>query len=257
MQPEIGLVAPAKKNAATARGRRQEAAMRTIPGVALILVLTSWASAKGEVAANPYPTMAPVAEYLMARDAETKMARSAAPASISANAEVLLMTKTGYVVAATGTNGWVCLVGRMWSAGLDDPEFWNPKGHGPACLNPAAVQSVLPFYIARTKLALAGDSREEMAKKEAAAYASHEFSEPRGFALMLSKQGYLNDGVAGPWRPHVMPFVAKDKLETWGAGFKGSPILSPATDTFRAYEPVTLVILAPRWSDGTLAPKLR
>ncbi len=222
---------------------------------ALIVLLTSCTSAYGKApASNPYPTMAPVSKYLMPRADEIEMARSAGPASISANATVLVMTKSGYVVAAKGSNGWVCFVGRMWSAGLDDPEFWNPKGRGPGCLNPPAVQSVLPFYLARARWALAGDTREEIAKKTQADYADRQFTEPRGFAFMLSKEGYLNDGVAGPWRPHVMPFVAYDKLAMWGAGFKGSPILSPATSTFRPYEPVTIVIPVHFWSDGSPAP---
>jgi hypothetical protein len=225
-------------------------------GVALALSLVLSTAAFGQVPApNPYPTMAPVLQYLMPRAAETEMARSAAPASISSKATILVMTRTGYITAIKGSNHWVCLVGRMWSAGLDDPEFWNPKGRGAACLNPVAVQSVLPFYLARAKWALAGDTRDEIAKKSQAAYANHQFVEPRGFALMLSKESYLNDGVAGPWRPHIMPFVAKDKLGTWGVGFKGSPIISPATATFRSYEPVTIVILAPFWSDGSPAPK--
>lgn len=223
----------------------------------LAFVFASSVSAEGTTPApNPYPTMAPVSAYLMPRDAEIQMARSAAPASLSSHAAVLVMTKTGYAVAAKGTNGWVCLVERMWSAGLDDPEFWNPKGRGAACLNPEAVQSVLPFYAARTKWALAGDTREEMARKSKAGYADHRFPQPRGFALMLSKESYLNDGVKGPWRPHIMPFVAKDHLAAWAVGYKGSPILSPATSTFRSYEPVTIVILAPYWSDGSPAPKL-
>src|SRR5579862_2243774 len=224
--------------------------------IALIVLLISSGAAYGQTTPNKYPTMAPVSQYLMPRAAEIEMARSAAPKSISADAEVLVMTKSDYVVAAKGSNGWVCMVGRMWSAGLDDPEFWNPKGRGPACLNPLAVKSVLPFYLARARWALAGDTREEIAKKSQAGYADHQFSDPipGSFALMLSKEGYLNDGVAGPWRPHVMPFAALDQLSTWGAGYKGSPILSPATSTFRRYEPVTIVILAPYWSDGTPAP---
>ena len=230
--------------------------MRNALYTALAILFATCASANAQAqVSNPYPTMAPVSEYLMPRAAEIAMARSAAPPSISNNAEVLAMTKTGYVVAVKGSNGWVCIVGRMWSAGLDDPEFWNPKGRGAACLNPEAVHSVLPFYLARARWALAGDTRDEIAKKSEAGYATHRFSEPRGFALMLSKESYLNDGVKGPWRPHIMPFVAKDELAAWGAGFKGSPILSPATSTFRSYEPVTIVILAPRWSDGSPAPK--
>jgi hypothetical protein len=232
--------------------------MRNTACMALVVVLSSSASAYAQAPANdPYPTMAPVSQYLMPRDAEIEMARSAGPASISASAEVLVLTNSGYVVAVKGSNGWVCFVGRMWTAGFDDPEFWNPKGRGPACLNPPAVQSVLPQYLARTKWALAGDTREEIAKKAQAAYADHQFTDPApaSFAFMLSKEGYLNDGVAGPWRPHVMPFVAYDQLATWAAGFKGSPILGPGVSTFRRYEPVTIVILAPFWSDGSPAPK--
>jgi hypothetical protein len=232
--------------------------MRNTACAVLIVFLASSARAYGQAPANdPYPTMAPISQYLMPRAAEIEMARSAGPISVSANAEVLVLTKSGYVVAVTGSNGWVCFVGRMWMAGLDDPEFWNPKGRGPGCLNPPAVQSVLPQYLTRTKWALAGATREEIAKKAQAAYADHQFTDPApgSFAFMLSKEGYLNDQVAGPWRPHVMPFVAYDQLSTWAAGFKGSPILGPPPSTFRPYEPVTIVILARFWSDGSPAPQ--
>lgn len=231
--------------------------MRNAVACAAIVAVCSAMNAPAFAADNPYPAMAPLAQYLMPRAKEITMARSAAPPSVSANAEVLVLTKSGYVVAAKGSNGWVCLVWRMWDAGLDDPEFWNPKGRGPGCLNPIAVQSVLAPYLARTKWALAGDTRDEIAKKAQAAYDAHQFTDPApgAFALMLSKQGYLNDGVAGPWRPHIMPFVAKSQLATYAAGYNGSPILSPATATFRSYEPVTIVIPVDFWSDGSPAPK--
>ena len=62
---------------------------------------------------SPYPTMAPIAKYLMPNAAaEIALARSAGPSSISAHAEVLVFTKQGYVVGVKGTNGWVCVVGR-------------------------------------------------------------------------------------------------------------------------------------------------
>jgi hypothetical protein len=207
--------------------------------------------------ASPYPVMAPIDRYLMAdRAAEIAMARSAAPASVSAHADVLVLTKSGYVVAAKGNNGWVCLVERMWTAGLDDPEFWNPKGHGPACFNPPAVRSVLPQYVARTKWALAGDTREAIAKKAQAAYADHQFTNPASgsFAFMMSKQGYLNDEVKGPWHSHVMPFIALDQVATWAAGFDDSPIIAPPLATFRSYEPLSIFIRTHRWSDGSPDP---
>lgn len=233
--------------------------MKTIVCATFVIILAASAGAYAQTPANSaYPTMAPIEQYLMPSAAdEIAMARSAAPPSISANAEVLVLTKTGYEVGAKGTNGWVCVVGRSWTAGFDDPEFWNPKGRGPGCLNPPAVQSVLPQYIARTKWAIAGDTLEQMAAKAKAAYASHEFTDPApgSLALMLSKDAYVL-GADGPWYPHVMPFVAYDQLATWAVGFEGSPILGPTPITFRPYEPVTLAIRVYRWSDGSPAPHL-
>jgi hypothetical protein len=227
-------------------------------------LLASCAAAYGQTSqADPYPTMAPIAKYLMTSAvAEIALARTAAPPSVSADAEALVLTPKGYVVAAKGSNGWVCFVGRSWTAGLDDPEFWNWHGLGPACLNPPAVRSALPQYLARTKWATAGATREEIAAKSKAAYAGHQFTDPApgSFAFMMSKDGYLL-GADGPWRPHVMPFVAYDQLTTWAAnvpwrpGFKGSPILGPPKAVYRRYEPVTIDIPVSHWSDGSPAPK--
>ena len=226
---------------------------------AAMVWLTLASIAQAQVSSpNPYPTMAPIAKYLMpSAAAEIALARSAGPSSIAARAEVLVLTKQGYVVAVKGTNGWVCTVGRSWTAGFDDPEFWNWHGRGPACLNPPAVRSVLPQYLALTKWAIAGDTREQMAAKAKAAYADHRFTDPApaSFAFMLSKEQYLL-GADGPWRPHVMPFVAYDQLATWGAGFKGSPIFAPPPSAgFRPYQPVTIAIPVSHWSDGSPAPK--
>ncbi|HEX8805475.1 MAG TPA: hypothetical protein VF741_00950 [Candidatus Aquilonibacter sp.] len=232
--------------------------MKTVASLALTVLLASCAAAYGQNPTTAYATMAPIEQYLMPNAAEEiALARSGGPSSISAHAEVLVLTNKGEVVAVKGTNGWVCLVGRSWTAGLDDPEFWNPRGRGPACLNPPAVRSVLPQYLARTKWAIAGDTREEIAAKAKAAYADHQFTDPApgSLAFMLSKDGYLL-GADGPWHPHVMPFVAYDQMATWGVGFKGSPVLGPPPN-FRPYEPVTLAIPVSRWSDGSPAPPVK
>ena len=233
--------------------------MKNVASLAVASLLASCAVAFGQVSlADTSPTtMAPIAKYLMpSAAAEIALARTAAPASVSANAEILVLTANGYIVADKGSNNWVCLVGRSWSAGLDDPEFWNWRGLGPACLNPPAVQSVLPQYLARTQWAIAGATREQIAAKAKAAYASHQFTDPApgSLALMMSKEGYLL-GVDGPWRPHVMPFIAFDQANSWAAGLKGSPILGPSDfKYYREYEPLTIAIPVYRWSDGSLAP---
>ena len=56
-------------------------------------------------AQQPYPTMAPVEQYLMSRDAEIALARSAAPDAISHDAAVAVLTRRGYEIAAESCFG--------------------------------------------------------------------------------------------------------------------------------------------------------
>src|SRR5215510_4348351 len=64
-------------------------------------------------------TMAPLEQYLMDRDAEIALARSAAPESISRDAKILVLGRHGYETAAEGKNGFVCLVERGWMSPSD------------------------------------------------------------------------------------------------------------------------------------------
>jgi hypothetical protein len=70
--------------------------------VATALLLAFSTAAFGQVPLpNPYPTMAPIAKYLMpSAGREIALARSAGPSSISAHARVLVFTKQGYVVGS-------------------------------------------------------------------------------------------------------------------------------------------------------------
>ena len=113
--------------------------------IALAFMLgTAW-HAMAQDAKALYPSMAPVDQYLMAdRSAEIALARSAAPESISRDAEVLVLGRYGYETAIQGKNGFVCIVERSWTAPIDDPDFWNPKLRSPICLNAAAARSCLP-----------------------------------------------------------------------------------------------------------------
>src|SRR4029077_10100859 len=122
----------------------------------LAFVLCAIGSASAEDARAAYPAMAPLAQYRMATVAdETALARSAAPTSISGDADVLTLGGNGYETAAKGKNGLFCLVQRSWASGFDDAEFWNPKLRAPICFNPAAVRTVLPGYLERTQWVLA------------------------------------------------------------------------------------------------------
>ena len=69
-----------------------------------------------------YPSMAPVNQYLMPdKNSEIALAASAAPDSISRDAEVLVLTQHGYETAVKGTNGFGVSRECGWTAPLDLP----------------------------------------------------------------------------------------------------------------------------------------
>ena len=123
--------------------------------VAMVFLVVTARQALAQDVKTPYPNMAPVDQYLMEdREAEIALARSAAPESISRDAEILVLGRQGYETAVKGKNGFVCIVERSWTAPIDDPGFWNPKGRAPLCLNAAAARSYLPRTIRKTDLIL-------------------------------------------------------------------------------------------------------
>ena len=218
--------------------------------IALVVVLSAAWQAKATDAKTPYPTMAPVDQYLIAdRNAEIALARSAAPESISRDAEVMVLGRHGYETAVKGKNGFVCVVERSWTAGIDDPDFWNPKLRGPICFNPPAARSYLPLTIKKTELVLAGESRTQMFEGIKAAFDKKELPtmEPGAMCYMLSKQGYLSDH-DGHWHPHLMFFVSQTDAATWGANVPGSPILASNVPEDRL---TVFLIPVAKWSDGT------
>src|SRR5215510_13592449 len=84
---------------------------------------------------------APLSEYMLLRDAETSLAKSAAPASISDHATIKTLTEHGYEVAQQGDNGWVCFVMRGFTGAptFTPAEFraiaaYDPKFLAPICL---------------------------------------------------------------------------------------------------------------------------
>jgi len=98
-----------------------------INGLALLVVLGTAYQAMAQDVATPYPKMDPIEQYLMTdQGAEIALARSAAPESISRDAEVLVLGRHGFETAVKGKNGFVCIVGRSWTSAAD-ADFWDPK----------------------------------------------------------------------------------------------------------------------------------
>jgi len=220
-----------------------------------VVAALSWSGpAQSQALKTPYPEMAPAERYLIAnREDEIALARSAAPPSISGDAQVLVLGSHGYETAVKGKNGFVCFVERSWAAGFDDLEFWNPKLRAPNCFNPAASRSVLAQYLKRTEWVMAGATRQQVIERTKAAVASHSFKTPEAgaFSFMLSKEGYLSDDAAGPWLPHVMFFLPHGQADNWGANKEGSPIIGQDAS---AIETTVLFIPVRSWSDGSPAP---
>jgi hypothetical protein len=211
--------------------------------------------ARAQAEKAPYSAMAPLDQYLIQDgNAEIALARSAAPASISGGAEVMVLGRQGYTTAMKGRNGFLCMVERSWGAGTDNPDFWNPKVRAPHCFNPPAARTFAPTYLMKTKLVLAGKSKTEIAQAIASALDKRELPalEPGAMCYMMSKQQYLNDD-GKSWHPHLMFFVPGDAAKSWGANLPGSPVMAADDPQERA---TIFMVLVGSWSDGTPTPAI-
>ncbi len=217
-------------------------------GAAVLAVLCGAGRADGQ--GKTTEKMAPVEEYLMERNAEIALAKSAAPESISGDATVLVLGRKGYETAVQGKNGFVCMVQRSWAVGPEDEGFWNTKVRSANCFNAAAARTYMQNTLKRTELVLAGKSKEEMfaGLKKAIETKEVPVVEAGAMSYMMAKESYLGDETKH-WHPHVMFFMPEKKVEEWGAGMKGSPVMGveDAADGLSV-----LFIVVGKWSDGTM-----
>ena len=214
-----------------------------------VVLLAATRHAQAQAKAS-YTAMAPLDQYLIAdANFEIALARSAAPASISDAAEVMVLGPKGYTTAVQGTNDFVCIVERSWGASTDVPEFWNPKVRAPHCFNQAAARTFLPIFLMKTKLVLAGKSKAEILAATTSALDTKELPalEPGAMCYMMSKQQYLNDEGMN-WHPHLMFFVPGDAAKSWGADLPGSPVIAANDPEERA---TIMMVVVGKWSDGT------
>ncbi|MGH9353354.1 MAG: hypothetical protein ACRD2G_14530 [Terriglobia bacterium] len=203
---------------------------------------------------HKYP---PLEKYLMAQADEIALARSAAPANISDDATVKVLTKSGYTVAQDGSNGWVCIVMRGFSAPTFSPAqfrdlVYDSSVRAPICFNPTAVREVLPYYELRTTLALQGKDPDDIAEGVQAAYATGKLPRREGvsFAYMWSADQNLGPGI-GCWHPHVMVFAPYYENPMVGGNTFGSPLPQGSDDAGTPFAVVVIPV------DQNLAVKTR
>jgi hypothetical protein len=151
--------------------------------------------------------------YMMTAVSEIALARSAAPANVADNASVKVLSDRGYRIAVEGTNGFVCIVMRGWTAPTFSPPpflsfVYDASIRAPICFDPVAAKTVLPYYELRSQLGMKGKSPDDIAIEVAAAYARGDLPE-RGrvsFGYMWSASQHLGTGI-GHWHPHLMIFA--------------------------------------------------
>jgi hypothetical protein len=181
------------------------------PSLVLLIALTVSLTHLGLSAQEmKYP---PLSAYMMQRDAEIALAKSAGPANISDRATIKVLTENGFEVARQGDNGFVCFVMRGFTGA---PTFtpaqirfmvYDPKTLAPICLDPQAVKMVLPYYELRTKLGIQGKTPDQIAEGVKDAYGKGEIPkrDQVSFGYMWSDDQVLGPG--GHWHPHIMVFA--------------------------------------------------
>src|ERR1700683_4921896 len=245
---------------------RNQIRITLLSGFALVAVLSASRPVAAQDAKQPYPNMAPIEQYLMDRDAEIALARSAAPDAISHDASVIVLTRHGYETGVQGKNGWVCWVGRAWVAIVDPPEFWNPKVRAAECINAPAARSVLPYAYKRTELLLAGHSKSEVIAAIKAAIDKKELPalEQGNVSYMMSKGSYLTDE-GGHNLPHLMFYETAKDGSAWGANLTNSPVMAvdywyisaESYPLLKSFPPLSVFLIGvDKWSDGTPAPSM-
>jgi hypothetical protein len=229
--------------------RKKKVHANAIRRFALLAVLAMACRAMAQDAATTYTKMAPADQYLMAdRNAEIALARTAAPESISRDAEVMVLGRHGFETAVKGTNGFVCIVGRGWTS-APDADFWDPKVRVPLCVNAPAARSYLLRLTKETEWGLAGRTPAQMNKAIADAIARKELPpmEPGAMCYMMGKEGYGGDSVPH-WPSHLMFFYTDTDPDIWGANLPGSPVFAVSDSVEHLTQ---FVVVVQRWSDGT------
>jgi hypothetical protein len=175
----------------------------------LLVLLEGIGAAAAWAQNSTYP---PLNAYMLPRDAEIALARSAAPADISGRATIKVLASSGYEVVREGDNGFVCMVMRGWAAPTYTPAqfrdlVYDPIVRAPICFDPQASRVVMPYYELRSKLGMQGKTADQITQAVEAAYARGELPKRDSvtFAYMWSADQQLGPGI-GHWHPHMMVF---------------------------------------------------
>jgi hypothetical protein len=169
-----------------------------------------------------------ITPYLMDRNEETALARSAAPWGLGNDAAIWVLGAKGYEKVSEGSNGFNCFVGRGWSGPIlartrDGKQVLNPdtfdRGvRAPHCFNTIASESILPWHFLLTNSLIQGVPAERLHQVAAAALKDGRLKvpAPQAFAYMTSSKQHLSDRFEN-WRPHIMLYLPYTSNKVWGS----------------------------------------
>jgi hypothetical protein len=195
----------------------------------LLLLATAPAAAQSAAAGRAGPRV------MLPRDREIALARSAAPAAVSRNATVMVLTERGFEVAERGSNGVTCVVNRS-----------HPQSLEPHCFDAEGSATVLPIELRRTELLRQGKTAEEIEREIGQGLVSGKYRLPRRPAMsymMSSGQVlYSDDGKpVGKWQPHLMIFYPNLTQADLGLGTP-SPQTALVVDEGRPLSNIMVVV---------------
>jgi hypothetical protein len=177
---------------------------------------------------------------------EIALARSAAPASISARARVLILVDTGYVVASEGASDVTCVVNRSWNRSVE-----------PHCYDVEGSATVMRIELHRNWLRHSGKSEDHIDREIAQMIHRGDLRLPRRPAMsymMSSRQVLYNDSgrQVGSWKPHIMLYYPS--LTNAGVGLPAKPEMRVGMVANEGTAESSLMIIMPRFSDAVKAP---
>ena len=182
--------------------------------------------------------------------AEVVLALTAAPATLTAGADIYVWHDGHFVKARTGSTGVACMVSR-------DPRV---GGIFPMCFDPEAARTQMPEEMMRTELKTRGLADTAIERQVAAAFAHgtlHHPTRPADMYMMSSHQLLtVSDAkgthLVGAWRPHVMIYLPQTSVGQFALGVDGEagPVSAPFVDAGG----VQLIVQVPHWEDSRVSP---
>ena len=210
--------------------------------VVLVLIVLSGANAAAQSVSNPQSTTRAGQRATLSLAEEAVLARSAAPATISGNARVMVLTDSGYAVGEAGKSSVTCVVNRSWTHSVE-----------PHCYDEEGARTVMLIELRRNFLRHRGASESEIDADIGRGLLAGIYKLPSRPALsyMMSPAQILYDDtgkLVGKWRPHLMiyyPYMTNAAL-----GFREQPEMTVGMVSDGGGPSSSLMIIMPKFTDA-------